>query len=151
MFLKQKVRNRKKKWQHRAKVDPFANCGVKCSQPSVFLLRALLYSRVAHSARESDWLFPIGTSREVIVCAWIALIGRQIRELTRKIVISRSGMQLCSLLQENWPSFKLRYAQTFFLEIYVYKHTRHIKVFCFITSVRVVLTDVNHRVILLEP
>ena len=116
MFLKQKVRNRKKKWQHRAKVEPFANCGVKCSQPSVFLLRALLYSRVAHSARESDWLFPIGTSREVIVCAWIALIGRQIRELTRKIVIGRSGIQLRSLLEENWPSFKLRYAQTFFLE-----------------------------------
>ena len=47
----------------------------------------LAFSRVAHPGRESDWLFSIGTLREVIVCAWIALIGRQIRELTRKKVI----------------------------------------------------------------
>ena len=64
----------------------------------------LAFSRVAHPGRESDWLFSIGTLREVIVCAWIALIGRQIRELTRKKVIGRSGIQLRSLLQDNWRS-----------------------------------------------
>ena len=110
-----------------------------------------VFLRVAHPARESDWLFPIGTLREVIVCAWIALIGRQIGELTRKKVIGRSGIQLRSLLQDNWPSLKLRYAQTFFLAIFVYKYKRHIKLISFITSIRVALTDFNHRVILLEP
>ena len=107
----------------------------------------LAFSRVAHLGRESDWLFSIGTLREVIVCAWIALIGRQIRELTRKKVIGRSGILLRSLLQDNWPSFKLRYAQTLFPAIFVYKYKRHIKVISFITCVRVALTDFNHRVI----
>ena len=104
----------------------------------------LAFSRVAHPGRESDWLFSIGTLREVIVCAWIALIGRQIRELTRKKVIGRSGIQLRSFV-------KLRYAQTFFPAIFVYKYKRHIKVISFITCVRVALTDFNHRMIQLEP
>ena len=32
----------------------------------------LVFSPVAHPARESDRLFPIGTLREVVACAWIA-------------------------------------------------------------------------------
>ena len=107
----------------------------------------LAFSRVAHPGRESDWLFSIGTLREVIVCAWIALIGRQIHELTRKKVIGRSGILLRSLLQDNWPSFKLRYAQTLFLAIYVFKYKRHIKMISFSSSVCVALTDFNHRMI----
>ena len=100
----------------------------------------LAFSRVAHPGRESDWLFSIGTLREVIVCAWIALIGRQIRELTRKKV-GLSGIQQRSLLQDNyWPSFKLRYAQAFFLAIFVYKYKRHLKSIRLIISVRVELS-----------
>ena len=74
-------------------------------------------------------------------------IGGQIRELTREKVIGGSGIQLRSLLQDNWPSFKLRFAQTFFLAIYVYKYKRHIKMISFMSSVCVALTDFNHRVI----
>jgi len=31
----------------------------------------LVFFRMVHPPRESDWLFPIGTLREVVVCAWI--------------------------------------------------------------------------------
>ena len=57
-------------------------------------------------------------------------------------VIGRSGIQLRSLLQDNWP----RYAQTFFLAIYVYNYKRHIKAIRLIIKVRVELsTDFNHK------
>ena len=105
----------------------------------------LVFFPVAHPARESDWLFPIGTLREVIVCAWIALIGRQIRELTRKKVIGRSGIQLRSFLQDNWPSFKLGCANILSSN-FVYKYKRHLKAIRLILSLRVALsTDFNHK------
>ena len=46
---------------------------------------------------------------------------------------------------------KLRYAQTFFPAIFVYKYKRHIKVISFITCVCIALTDFNHRMIQLKP
>ena len=113
-----------------------------CNMQSALIVSTedtLVFSLLAHPAQESDGLFPIGTSRRQI--------SRQIRELTRNKVIGGSGILLRSLLQDSWPSFKIRYAQTFFLAIYVYKYKRHIKMISFISSVCVALTDFNHRVI----
>ena len=108
----------------------------------------LVFSRVAHPARGSDWLLPIGTST---VCVLGSPIGRQIRELTPKKV-GRSGIQQRSLLQDNhWSSFKLRYAQAFFLAIFVYKYKRHLKAIRLLISVRIELsTDFNRFLLCLE-
>ena len=102
----------------------------------------LVFSLLAHPAQESDGLFPIGTSREVVVCAWIA--NRQTNPRIDAKNRNRWFRNTVALLvQDNWPSFKLRILRA----IYVYKYKRHIKVIRFITCVRVALTDFNHRMI----
>ena len=106
----------------------------------------LVFFPVAHRARESDRLFPIGTLREAVACAWIA--NRQTNPRIDAKNSNRSFRNTVALLAEGQLAFvKLRYAQTFFPAIFVYKYKRHIKVISFITCVRVALTDFNHRVI----
>ena len=88
----------------------------------LFLLRALLYSLpwptllenligCFQQARKGKQQYVLGSP-----------IGRQIREFTQNGVIGGSGIQLRSLLEDNWTSFKLRCAQTFLLAIYVFKY-----------------------------
>ena len=46
-----------------------------CNMQSALIVSTedtLVFSLLAHPAQESDGLFPKGTSREVVVCAWIA-------------------------------------------------------------------------------
>ena len=91
----------------------------------------LVFSRLAYTA----------TSREVVVCAWIA--NRQTNPRIDAKNRNRSFRNTVALfVQDNWPSFKLRILTA----IYVYKYKRHIKVISFITSLnfirllRVVIT-----------